>query len=71
MNDYIKKLLNKSSVEIAKNPDEIDFLTEKEANENPILLHSPKEKEHRSPEEEEIASLSKRGYNLLSKNSRY
>ena len=65
MNDYIKKLLTKPSVEAAKNPDEIDFLNEKEGNDNPILLHSPNEKEHRSPEEEEIASLSKRGYKLL------
>lgn len=64
MENYIKTLLSKT-VKPLKNLQETDLLTEEGNIGEQILLHSPEEKETKSPEEGEIAILSKRGYKLL------
>lgn len=64
MENYIKTLLSKT-IKPPKNLEDNDLLTEEENIGDQILLHSPEEKETKSPEEEEVANLSKRGYKLL------
>lgn len=63
MESYIKTLLNKA-MHPQKNLDEDDILKE-EGGEDHILLHSPDEGVAKTPEEEHLSMLSKRGYKLL------